>query len=79
MPSVIEVCDRKMPSAWAVVPRSTLPVTCQTMFLASAPPLSVMLLAAASLRSPAIWKIQTSLGAPAIVTSVGIVTDVPHL
>src|ERR1041385_7502031 len=42
--TVIWVLESTTPSMCAVVPRLTMPATCQTMFLACAPPLSVTLL-----------------------------------
>jgi hypothetical protein len=55
------------------------PATCQKMFLGSAPPLSRTFLAAGMVRSPVVWKIQTSFAPPAMVTSVGMVTVLVHL
>src|SRR4051794_20537824 len=49
------------------------------MFFASAPPLRITFLAAARERSPLVWKIQTSVALPVMVTSVGMVTVRVHL
>src|SRR5680860_312261 len=61
------------------------PPTCQKTFEAKAPPESNTLIpegtlpAEAILRSPAIWKTQTSFAPPKRVTLVGIVTLLLHL
>src|SRR5205085_3308404 len=68
------VIDRTIPSKWVVVPRVTVPATCQKMFFAWAPPVNVIFTPLLIDRSPAIWNIQTSLAPPEIVTSDGIVT-----
>ena len=67
-----------VPSKCAVVPMATDPEVCQKMFLASAPPLRITLVALACVRVPAIWNIQTSFRPPEMVTSVGIKTRVFH-
>src|SRR3954467_3285684 len=68
-----------VPSEGEVVPSVARPATCQKIFLADAPPLRMTFVAALKLKSPEIWKIQTSLVPPATVTLVGIVTAVLHL
>ena len=77
--SVIAVFERMIPSKCEVVPSVAWPATCQKTFFASAPPLSTTCVAAAVVRSPEIWKIQTSLAPPEIVVSVGTETLVVHL
>src|SRR6185436_13692827 len=79
VPSVICVFPSTMPSMCEVVPRLTMPATCQTMFCGSAPPLSTTRFAEAIDRPPAIWKIQVSLALPESVTLTGIVTLFDHL
>src|SRR2546422_323372 len=57
----------------------TWPATCQKMFLACAPPVSVIFTAELIVRSPEIWKIQTSFAPPEIVMDEGNVTVFVHL
>ncbi len=77
--SVIDVWLSTTPSRCAVVPRVTAPLTCQKTFLASAPPVRVTLVPLLTVRSWAIWKIQTSVALPASVRSMGISRPVLHL
>jgi len=77
--SVIAVFERMIPSKCEFAPSVASPATCQKMFFAWAPPLNTTFLAAAMERSPLVWKIQTSLAPPAMVTSVGMVTVLVHL
>src|ERR1022692_745868 len=67
------------PSACAVVPMATLPEVCQKMFLGTAPPFRIILVALAWVRVPAIWNIQTALEPPESVTFDEIKTPVVHL
>ena len=76
---VTAVWVRTIPSKCAVVPISTAPATCQKTFLAMAPPVRNTFLAELMVRSPEIWKIQTSVALPVSVTSVGMVTVLVHL
>src|SRR5204863_3253114 len=76
---VMAVFERMTPSKCEFAPTIAWPATCQKMFFACAPPLSVTLLAAAMVRSPLVWKIQTSLAPPEMVTLEGMVTVLVHL
>jgi len=55
-----------------------LPATCQKMFFACAPPISVTFFAAASARSLLVWKTQTSFAPPEMVRSVAMLTALFH-
>ena len=77
--NVIDVCDSTTPSMCAVVPTSTAPKDCQKIFLGSAPPVKITRAPDAWVIPWATWNIQTSLGPPLSVTSVGIKSPVPHL
>lgn len=54
---VMDVCPRMTPSMCPPVPTLTVPVTTQTMLLASAPPTRTTLWDEARVRVPATWKI----------------------
>ncbi len=77
--STIAVWHNILPLKTDVVPRVVWPATCQKMFLANAPPIRLIWAPLPRLRVCPIWKIQTSVALPERVTSVGIVTPVPHL
>src|ERR1043166_4763377 len=76
---VIWVFESTTPSMCAVVPRLTMPATCQTMFLACAPPVRITRVADAWVTPPAIWKIQVSFAPPLSVTLLGMRTVLDHL
>jgi len=73
------VLARIVPSECALVPMATPPADCQKTFLAIAPPLRITLVADAWVSAPATWKIHTSLGPPARVTSFDMPTLLVHL
>src|ERR1043166_7717492 len=77
--TVIWVLESTTPSMCAVVPRLTMPATCQTMFLACAPPVGITRVADAWVTPPAIWKIQVSFAPPLSVTLLGMRTVLDHL
>ncbi len=77
--STIAVWDNMIPLTSEVVPSVACPATCQKMFLAWAPPLSVIMAPLPTSRFCPIWNIQTSFEPPERITPVGIVTPVPHL
>jgi hypothetical protein len=65
----IAVLLRMIPLKLEVVPSVATPATCQKIFLACAPPISITFLALDTLRPPAIWNIQTAFELPDKVTS----------
>jgi hypothetical protein len=79
-PSEIDVWDNIVPLNVAVAPMVAWPPTCQKTFLACAEPLRMTVTPLATVRSCAIWRIQTSFVlVPERVTLVGIETPVAHL
>ena len=68
----------RIPSKCPPAPIVAPPATCQKIFFANAP-LSITLIAFAILRAPDIWKIQTSVESPLMVTSEDADTLVVHL
>ena len=69
------VLTNMMPSTCDVVPTSTSPATCQTMFLACAPSRS-MFTAEATITEPVVCTIKTSFSSPWKVMSCTMLTSV---